>query len=149
MLFTCLYSWYILTVSPLQPSRLAILPCLLLQTFTQKLPVAADERDSTVPKCERPTLPVSVGYVPPNGDIGASDMAASLRPEAKPLSPAAAFQLADLPGADPLLGGLVADSDSIAEKVAELSMGANPAGLRPPKEGNKERENLLPLKAHS
>lgn len=130
-----------------QPSCLAILPCLLLQTFTQKLPVDAGERDPTMPKCERPTLPI---LAPSNGDIGSSDMAASVGPEAKPLSTAAAVQLADLAGADPLPSGLLtAHSDSFAEKVAELSMDAKPAGLRPAKEGNKERENLLRLKAHS
>lgn len=116
------------------------MPCLLLHTLTQKLPFDADERDSTSPKCERPTLPISAAYVPQHGDIGSADMAASLRPEAKPVSTAAAVQFADLPGANLLPSGLLTDSNSIAEKVAELSMDANPAGLRPAKGGNKEGE---------
>lgn len=136
-----------LTISLLHPSCLAILPRLPLQTFTHKLPVDADEMDSTVPKCERPTLPILAGCVPPNGDIGSSDMASSLRPEAEPVSTAAAaFQVGDLAGADP---GSLPDSDSVAEQLAELSMDASPAGLPPAKEGNKERGSLVPLTAHS
>ena len=68
------------------------------------------------------TPPTPLGYIPPNRRVRSPDMAA--KPEAKLVSTAAALAVADL-AADLSPRGSFTDSDSCAEKVAELACQAN------------------------
>ena len=104
-----------------------------------------------MPKDHPPTPPAPITgqeYEPPHGDALPPDTAA--KPETKSVSAAAAaVPLPASAEADSTPGGSNANSDSCAEKVAELSLEANPAGLQLAKEVKEEEEDLSVLKALS
>lgn len=101
-----------------------------------------------MPKGEAPTPPTPLAYVPPSGDI-IPEVAEKSETKSVSAAAAAALPAADSPPVDSPPGGLSADSDSCAEKVAELSLEANPAGLRLAKQVKEQEEDLSLLKALS
>ena len=111
-----------------------------MQISTQTLPFDADEEDTTVHKGELAvvtTLPSIQGYRPSNKRIASLGLTAT--PETKSASTAA----------DSSPRGSLTDSDSCAEKVAELRINARLTGPQLAEEVEEEEKDQSLLKAHS
>lgn len=124
------------------------LPCLLLQISILKLSCDADEKDPSVPRVAPPTPPTPQENVTPGGVTACPDTATEVETNLVS-APAAALPIPASAEADSTPGDSHVDSDSCAEKVAELSLEANPAGLQLAKEVKEEEEDLSLLKALS